>query len=128
MSQFTSGSQWYYIDNQGFIKDFIIHSGMSPKSAEVLAKVYTVYSDWNEAYKALEEYNKTFNTFELNTIKLYDDCTGELENIQIGHCIQHKETKKILVVNKIQYNGIIANEYWIGRYALGSNYTIVGKE
>lgn len=63
MSQFTSGSQWYYIDNQGFIKDFIIHSGMSPKSAEVLAKVYTVYSDWNEAYKALEEYNKTFNTF-----------------------------------------------------------------
>ena len=62
--KFESGSQWYYIDNQGFIKDFIIHSGLSPKSAEVLSKVHTLYSDWNEAYKALEEYNKVFTTFK----------------------------------------------------------------
>lgn len=61
--EFTSGSQWYYIDNQGIIKDFIIHSGMSPKSAEVLAKVHTVYSDWWEANTALKEYNKVFVTF-----------------------------------------------------------------
>lgn len=64
MSQFVSGSQWYYIDNQGFIKEFIIHSGLSPKSAEVLSRIHTVYSDRNEAYKALKEYNKMFNTFK----------------------------------------------------------------
>ena len=62
--KFKSHSQWYYIDNQGFIKDFIVHSGLSPKSAEILSKVHTLYSDWNEAYKALEEYNKIFTTFK----------------------------------------------------------------
>ena len=64
MSQFTSGSQWYYINNKGFIEDFIVHSGLSPKSAEALANVHTLYSDWNEAYKALEDYNKIFTTFK----------------------------------------------------------------
>ena len=64
MSQFTSGSQWYYINSKGFIEDFIVHSGLSPKSAEVLSKVHTLYSDWDEAYKALEEYNKLFKTFK----------------------------------------------------------------
>ena len=62
--KFESHSQWYYIDNQGFIKDFIVHSGLSPNAAEILASVHTVYSDWNEAYKALEEYNKFFTTFK----------------------------------------------------------------
>ena len=62
-SKFESGSQWYFIDKQGFIKSFTVHSGLSPKSAEVLSKVHTLYSDWNEAYKALEEYNKVFTTF-----------------------------------------------------------------
>ena len=62
--KFESHSQWYYIDNKGTIKDFIVHSGLSPKSAEVLSKVHTLYSDWNEAYKALEEYNKLFKTFK----------------------------------------------------------------
>ena len=62
--KFESHSQWYYIDNKGTIKDFIVHSGLSPKSAEVLSKVHTLYSDWNEAYKALEEYNKIFTTFK----------------------------------------------------------------
>ena len=61
--KFESHSQWYYIDNKGFIKDFIVHSGLSPNAAEVLSKVHTLYSDWNEAYKALEEYNKVFTTF-----------------------------------------------------------------
>ncbi len=59
--KFEPHSQWYYINNKGFI---IVHSGLSPKSAEVLAKVHTLYSDWNEAYKALEEYNKIFTTFK----------------------------------------------------------------
>ena len=63
MSQFTSGSQWYYIDNQGFIKDFIVHSDSSAKSAEALAGIYTLYPDWNQAYEALEKYNKLFTTF-----------------------------------------------------------------
>ena len=62
--KFESGSQWYYIDSKGFIQDFIVHSGLSPKSAEILAGVHTLYSDWNEAYKALEEYNKIFTTFK----------------------------------------------------------------
>ena len=62
--KFESHSQWYYIDNKGFIEDFIIHSSLSPKSAEVLSKVHTLCSDWNEAYKALEEYNKFFTTFK----------------------------------------------------------------
>ena len=62
--KFESHSQWYYIDNKGTIKDFIVNSGLSPKSAEVLSKVHTLYSDWNEAYKALEEYNKIFTTFK----------------------------------------------------------------
>ena len=62
--KFESHSQWYYIDNQGFIKDFIVHSGLSPNAAEILASVHTVYSDWNKAYKALEEYNKFFTTFK----------------------------------------------------------------
>ena len=62
--KFQSGSQWYYIDNKGFIQDFIVHSGLSPNAAEILASVHTVYSDWNEAYKALEEYNKIFTTFK----------------------------------------------------------------
>ena len=64
MSQFTSGNQWYYINRKGLIEDFIVHSGLSPKSAEVLSKVHTLYSDWDEAYKALEEYNKIFTTFK----------------------------------------------------------------
>ena len=62
--KFKSGSQWYYIDNKGSIKDFIVHSGLSPSSAEVLSKVHTLYSDCNEVYKALEEYNKVFTTFK----------------------------------------------------------------
>ena len=62
--KFEPHSQWYYIDNKGFIKDFIVHSGLSPKSAEVLSKVHTLYSDWDEAYRALEEYNKFFTTFK----------------------------------------------------------------
>ena len=64
MSQFTSGSQWYYINSKGFIEDFIVNSGLSPSRAEILAGIYKVYSDWNEAYKALEEYNKVFTTFK----------------------------------------------------------------
>lgn len=56
--KFESQSQWYYIDNQGFISE------ASAKSAEVLSKVHTLYADWNEAYKALEEYNKFFTTFK----------------------------------------------------------------
>ena len=62
--KFKSHSQWYYIDNKGFIQDFIVHSGLSPNAAEILASVHTVYSDWNEAYKALEEYNKIFTAFK----------------------------------------------------------------
>ena len=58
--KFESHSQYYYISN-GFIKDFI---GLSPSDAEILAGIYKVYSDWNEAYKALEEYNKFFTTFK----------------------------------------------------------------
>ena len=61
--KFESGSQWHFIDNQGFIKSFVVDSGLSPESAEVIAKVHTMYSDWHEAYKALEEYNKVFTTF-----------------------------------------------------------------
>ena len=62
--KFEPHSQWYYINNQGFIKDFIVHLSLSPKSAKVLSKVHTLYSDWNEAHKALEEYNKVFTTFK----------------------------------------------------------------
>ena len=62
--KFEPYSEWYYIDNTGFINDFIVHSDSSAKSAEILSKVYTLYSDWNEAYKALEEYNKFFTTFK----------------------------------------------------------------
>ena len=62
--KFESGSQWYYIDSKGFIQDFIVHSGLSPNAAEILAGIYTVYSDWNQAYKALENYNKVFTTFK----------------------------------------------------------------
>ena len=58
--KFESHSQYYYIRN-GLIKDFI---GLSPSDAEILAGIYKVYSDWNEAYKALEEYNKIFTTFK----------------------------------------------------------------
>ena len=61
--KFELHSQYYYISN-GFIKDFIVHSGLSPNAAEILASVHTVYSDWNEAYKALENYNKVFTTFK----------------------------------------------------------------
>ena len=60
MPKFELHSQYYYIRN-GFIKDFI---GLSPSDAEILAGIYKVYSDWNEAYKALEEYNKIFTTFK----------------------------------------------------------------
>ena len=62
--KFESGSQWYYIDNKGFIQDFIVHSGLSPNAAETLAGIYTVYSDWKQAYEALENYNKIFTTFK----------------------------------------------------------------
>ena len=58
--KFELHSQYYYISN-GFIKDFI---GLSPSNAEILAGIYKVYSDWNEAYKALENYNKVFTTFK----------------------------------------------------------------
>ena len=62
--KFKSGIQWHFIDSKGFIKSFTVNSGLSPESAEVLSKVHTLYSDWNEAYKALEEYNKVFTTFK----------------------------------------------------------------
>ena len=64
MSQFTSGSQWYYIDNKGTIKDFIVHSGLSPSNAEILAGIYKVYSDWSQAKEALDKYNRVFTTFK----------------------------------------------------------------
>ena len=62
--KFEPHSQWYYINSKGFIEDFIVNSGLSPECAEALSKVHTLYSDWNEAYKALEEYNKVFTTFK----------------------------------------------------------------
>ena len=62
--KFESHSQWYYIDNKGTIKDFIVHSGLSQSSAEILAGIYKVYSDWSQAKEALEEYNKVFTTFK----------------------------------------------------------------
>ena len=62
--KFESGSQWYYIDHQGFIQDFIVHSGLSPNSAEILAGIYKVYSDWSQAKEALDKYNKVFTTFK----------------------------------------------------------------
>lgn len=64
MSQFTSGSKWYYITPKGKIREFIIHSGLSPQSAEVLASVHKVYEDWSKANEALVNYNKVFNSFK----------------------------------------------------------------
>ena len=62
--KFESHSQWYYIDNKGTIKDFIVHSGLSPSNAEILAGIYKVYSDWSQAKEALDKYNKVFTTFK----------------------------------------------------------------
>ena len=64
MSQFKSGSQWYYITPKGKIREFIINSGMSPQSAEVLASVHVIYEDWSKANEALVNYNKVFNSFK----------------------------------------------------------------
>ena len=61
--KFESHSQWYYIDSKGTIKDFIVHSGLSPSNAEILAGIYKVYSDWSQAKEALDKYNKVFTTF-----------------------------------------------------------------
>lgn len=47
----------------GTVDNFIVHSGISPKSAWVLSKVHTLYRTWEEANKALIEYNKVFTTF-----------------------------------------------------------------
>ena len=62
--KFESGSQWYYIDNKGSIRDFIVHSGLSQSGAEALAGIYTVYSDWSQVKEALDKYNKVFTTFK----------------------------------------------------------------
>ena len=62
--KFESHSQWYYIDNKGSIKDFIVHSGLSPSNAEILEGIYKVYSDWSQAKEALDKYNKVFTTFK----------------------------------------------------------------
>ena len=62
--KFESHSQWYYIDNKGTIKDFIVNSGLSSSSAEILAGIYKVYSDWSQAKEALDKYNKVFTTFK----------------------------------------------------------------
>ena len=62
---FKSHSHWYYIDNTGTIKDFIVHSGLSPSSAEILAGIYKVYPEWVQAKKALDKYNKVFTTFKV---------------------------------------------------------------
>lgn len=64
MSQFKSGSTWYYITPKGKIKEFIIHSELSPQSAEVLASVHRVYEDWSKANEALVNYNKVFTSFK----------------------------------------------------------------
>ena len=63
-SKFEPYSEWYFIDNTGTIKDFIVHSGLSPSSAEILAGIYKVYSDWSQAKEALDKYNKVFTTFK----------------------------------------------------------------
>ena len=62
--KFKPHSQWYYIDNKGSIKDFIVHSGLSQSGAEALAGIYTVYSDWSQVKEALAKYNKVFTTFK----------------------------------------------------------------
>ena len=62
--KFKPHSQWYYIDNKGSIKDFIVNSGLSQSGAEALAGIYTVYSDWSEVKEALDKYNKVFTTFK----------------------------------------------------------------
>ena len=64
MSQFKSGSTWYYITPKGKIKEFIINSGLSPQSAEVLASVHVVYKDWSKANEALVKYFIVFNSFK----------------------------------------------------------------
>ena len=67
MSQFISGSTWYYITPKGKIREFIIRSGLSPQSAEVLASVHMIYEDWSKANEALVNYNKVFNSFKETT-------------------------------------------------------------
>ena len=64
VTKFESHSHWYYIDNKGTIKDFIVHSSLSPNAAEILAGIYTVYSNWSQAKEALDKYNKIFTTFK----------------------------------------------------------------
>ena len=61
---FPSQSTWYYIDATGTINSFITHGGLSPLSASILAKVFNVHKTWEEANKALTEYNKVFTTFK----------------------------------------------------------------
>ena len=63
-AKFKSGTQWYYIDRTGKIREFIVHSGLSPKAAEVLAEVHVVYETWDKANLALKEFNKMFTTFK----------------------------------------------------------------
>ena len=63
LADFVSKSKWYYITPAGTIDNFIVHSGLSPKSAYTLSKVHTLYRTWKEANQALTEYNSIFTTF-----------------------------------------------------------------
>ena len=54
----------FYITPQGKIEEIQIHSGISPKNAQILAKVHVLYKTYEEAKEVLEEYNKAFTTFK----------------------------------------------------------------
>jgi hypothetical protein len=62
--QFKSGSEWYFITPKGKVDSFIIHSGLSPAAAATLSKVLVVYPTWEEANKALTQFNKVFTYFK----------------------------------------------------------------
>lgn len=65
IKNFPSQSTWYYINKDGTIKSFIVHSGLSPHSAYTLSKVFVLHKTFEEANNALKEFNNVFNIFKL---------------------------------------------------------------
>lgn len=60
LKSFKTGKRFYIIKD-GKIQEHIVHSGISPRGAYILSKIYVMYDDWADASEALKNYKKHFN-------------------------------------------------------------------
>jgi hypothetical protein len=58
------GDRFYFISPVGEVEELIIYSGISPIGFIVLSKVFKIFTSWEKANEALNDFNNVFTYFK----------------------------------------------------------------